>query len=93
MARYTYLSQKECDMRDLLESAFRAHTEGQTKFTRRMAIAIADMLGETPRQIVLRLERMGLLKRGSWDWFADNGGITKENIAEARADRLAEKGQ
>lgn len=80
------MSQKECDDNDALESAFRAHTEGQTHFTRRMAIAIADMFGETPRQTVLRLERRGLLKRGSWDWFVMNGGITKEHLSDARAD-------
>lgn len=83
MARFTYLSQKECDDQDALESAFRAHTKGAIKFSRRMAIAMADMFGETPRQIVLRLERRGLLKRGSWNWFAMNGGITKDHIAEA----------
>jgi hypothetical protein len=72
---------------DVLSAAFRAHKEGQTKFTRRMAITIADAAGETPRQIVQRLERLGLLKRGSWDWFVRNGGITKAHIAEVRADR------
>lgn len=75
-----------------LAAAFHAHAAGQTKFTRRMAIAIADMFGETPRQIVLRLERLRLLKAGSWDWFAANGGITKENIAEARAELAAARG-
>jgi plasmid maintenance system antidote protein VapI len=86
MARYTYLTPEQYDADDALVSAFRAHTAGQTKFTRRMAIILADMFGETPRQIVLRLERRGLLKRGSWDWFAMNGGITREQIAKVRAD-------
>lgn len=71
--------------RQALEAAFRAHTEGQTQFTRRMAITIALMADDTPRQIVLRLERLGLLKRGSWDWFVANGGITRTQIDEVRA--------
>lgn len=69
---------------DVLRSAFEAHTFGQTRFTRRMAITIADMLEHTPRQIILKLERMRLLKPGSWDWFADNGGITKAHVDEVR---------
>lgn len=72
---------------DTLSEAFRCHTDGHGKFTRRMAIALADMDGCTPRQLVRRCERIGLLNAGSWDWFATNGGITDDHIAEVRADR------
>ncbi len=74
-----------------LAEAYRAHVAGQTHFTRRMVIALADMAGETPRQIVLRCERLGLCRPGSWDWFVSNGGITKAHIAECRA-ALAQEG-
>jgi hypothetical protein len=67
---------------DALTAAFRSHTEGQEKFTRRMAIALARMDGTTPKQLVLRCERLQLLKPGSWDWFSENGGITREQIDE-----------
>lgn len=70
---------------DTLSAAFRSHVQGSEKFTRRMAIALAEMDGTTPRQLVLRCERLKLLKEGSWDWFAENGGITKEHIEQARA--------
>ncbi len=70
---------------DTLAAAFKSHTEGNEKFTRRMAIALAHMDGTTPRQLVLRCERLKLLKEGSWDWFAENGGITDEHIHEAHA--------
>ena len=69
---------------DTLTAAFNAHKHGQTKFTRRMAINLAHMDGTTPKQLVLRCERLGLLKRGSWDWFAANGGITQDQIREVR---------
>lgn len=69
---------------DTLAAAFSAHKQGQTKFTRRMAINLAHMDGTTPKQLVLRCERLGLLKRGSWDWFAANGGITQDHIREVR---------
>lgn len=70
---------------DTLSAAFAVHTTGQTSFTRRMAITLADMDGTTPRQLVLRCERLGLLKPGSWDWFAHHGGITAAQIEEVRA--------
>jgi hypothetical protein len=72
---------------DALTAAFKGHTEGQEKFTRRMAIVLADMDGTTPKQLVLRCERLGLLKPGSWEWFKDNGGITDEQVKEVRIDR------
>ncbi|MDH2400150.1 hypothetical protein QCM77_09375 [Bradyrhizobium sp. SSUT18] len=43
----------------MLTAAFRSHTAGQNKFIRRMVIALADMYGTTPRQLVLRCERLG----------------------------------
>ena len=71
---------------DDLRAAFAAHKQGATKFTRRMAIAIAEMADMRPMSLVWRLEKMGLLKRGSWEWFQANGGITREHIEEVRAD-------
>lgn len=72
---------------DDLTAAFRAHTAGKDRFTRRMAIIIGDHNRMTPMQVVRHYERVGLLKRGSEDWFRINGGFTREHFAEARADR------
>ena len=72
-----------------LRRAFVQHKAGQSKFTRRMAITLADMDGTSPRPLVLRLERMGLLKNGSWDWFVRNGGITRDQIDLVRRERAA----
>jgi hypothetical protein len=69
---------------ETLTAAFRAHVHSSDRFTRRMAIRIADMDGTTPRQLILRCERLGLLKPGSWDWFVANGGITNDHLREAR---------
>lgn len=70
-----------------LREAFRAHKEGQTKFTRRMAITLADMADMRPMSMVWRLEKMGLVKRGSWEWFKNNGGITADHIRQVREER------
>lgn len=59
------------------------------KVTRRMVINIADFLGTTPKVVVQRLEALGEIKRGSWDWFQANGGITRDHLAEVRRDRAA----
>lgn len=72
---------------DMLRAAFASHTAETEKgkpgfFTRRMAILLAHMADTTPREVVQRCERLGLLKHGAWQWFADNGGITKAQIHE-----------
>lgn len=69
---------------DALSAAFAAHTAGSDRFTRRMAIVLAEMDGTSPRALILRCERLGLLKPGAWAWFAENGGITPAHVAEAR---------
>lgn len=74
---------------DFLEAAFHAHKAGQSKFTRRMAIAIALLVDKKPREIVQALEGLGLLRPGSWSWFARNGGITKRHVAQVRHDMRA----
>jgi hypothetical protein len=30
----------------------------------------------------MRLEDLGLTKKGTWDWFKDNGGITDEQVRQ-----------
>lgn len=72
---------------DALRAAFDAHAAGQPKFTRRMAIIIAHMAGMRPMSLVWRLEKMGLLKRGSWAWFRSNGGITQAQIRQVLDER------
>ncbi|MNP44169.1 hypothetical protein D3C76_1380170 [compost metagenome] len=32
--------------------------------------------------MVMRLEELGLTKKGTWDWFVDNGGITDEQARQ-----------
>lgn len=70
---------------ETLTLAFKAHTEGQPKFTRRMAIIIARMADTEPMSLIWRLEKMKLLNRGAYEWFKMNGGITKKQIDEVHA--------
>lgn len=68
-----------------LKSMFETAHGGSGKFTRRMAINMADMLDMDVWQLIRELERQSLLKQGSVDWFKANGGFTREHFEEARA--------
>lgn len=74
-----------------LALAFAAHAHGQTHFTRRMVITLADIDGSTPRALVRRCERLGLLKSGSWEWFVANGGITPEQVDQVRRENAGRR--
>ncbi len=76
----------------LLTSLTRAHIEeaklaGEKVFSRRRVIAIADFVGVKPMQLVRRIEKLGLLRRGAYAWFKANGGITADHVSTARTDR------
>lgn len=79
---------------DALRAAVAAHREdalskGDKCFSRRRVIAIADLFGWPPMPMVWQMEKRGLLKRGSYEWFKQNGGITYEDVCEVRNDREA----
>lgn len=53
-------------------------TAGATSLTRRHVIVLAHLFNVSREAMVRRLEELGLTKRGTWDWFEANGGITDE---------------
>lgn len=55
---------------------FKEITIGSTHLTRRHVILLASFFGVSRQASVMRLEELGLAKKGTWDWFMDNGGIT-----------------
>ena len=57
-------------------------TAGQSHLTRRHIILLASAFGVAREAIVRRLEELGLTKRGTWDWFQANGGITDEQARQ-----------
>ena len=72
-------------MSEALRTLFAEMTAGQTHFTRRTAINMADMLDMEPMALIRRCEADGIVKPGTTDWFKSNGGISKANIEESRA--------
>jgi len=83
---------------DALRAAVASHRSaakeaGETCFSRRRVIAIADLFGLKPMHAVWEMEKRGLLKRGSYAWFKRNGGITYDDVVQCRVDREATASQ
>lgn len=61
---------------------FKDLTEGQSHLTRRHIILLADAFKVSREAITRRLEELNMAKKGTWDWFKENGGITNEQAKE-----------
>ena len=64
-------------------------TAGQSHLTRRHVILLASAFGVSREAITRRLEELDLARRGTWDWFAANGGITDEQAHRVLGDLLS----
>lgn len=72
--------------RKSFEESFRQLTAGAVKLTRRYVIALAHQHQISREACVRRLEELGLAKKGTWDWFEANGGITNKDAEVVLAD-------
>lgn len=61
---------------------FKEITVGSTHLTRRHIILLAHFFGVSRQAMTLRLEELGLTKKGTWAWFEDNGGITDDQARQ-----------
>ena len=61
---------------------FQDLTAGAPRFTRRHVILLAHAFGVSREAMVRRLEELDMVKRGTWDWFEANGGITNEQAVQ-----------
>ena len=66
---------------------FRKITMGADVLTRRHIIFLAYRFGVSREAMVRRLEEIGIVKRGAWDWFKANDGITDEQARQVLGDR------
>lgn len=64
-------------------------TAGSNQLTRRHVIVLAHFFGVSREALVRRLEELGSVKTGTWDWFQDNGGITDEQERQVLGDLSA----
>ena len=52
------------------------------KITRRLIILLSQDYNISRQACALRLEELGLAKKGTWDWFEKNGGIKERHVQE-----------
>lgn len=65
---------------------FREIVAGSEHLTRRHVIVLAHAFGVSREAMVRRLEELGLSKSGTWDWFAQNGGISDSQVRSVIGD-------
>ena len=64
-------------------------TAGASILTRRHVILLAHTFGVSREAMVRRLEELQLTKKGTWDWFVANGGITDRQSRQVLGDLAA----
>ena len=64
------------------EESFRQLIEITGKTTRRLIILLSQQYNISRQACGLRLEELGLAKKGTWEWFQRNGGITDDHVRE-----------
>lgn len=64
------------------EESFRQLENITGKITRRLIIILSQQYNISRQACGLRLEELGLAKKGTWDWFRKNGGITERHVRE-----------
>jgi len=69
-----------------LRRKFHEVTAGSSHLTRRHVIVLSHFFGVSREGMVRRLEELGLMKKGSWDWFAANGGISDNQVRQVLGD-------
>ncbi len=52
------------------------------KLPRRLIILLANQYSISREACVRRLEELGFVKKGTWQWFEENGGITDVHATE-----------
>lgn len=60
--------------------SFKKLTEGASNLTRRHVVLLAHQFNLSREATVRRLEELGLVKSGTWNWFVANGGISNEVV-------------
>ena len=62
--------------------AFQKITQGSVTFTRKHVILLAHQFCISREFCIRRLEELGLVRKGTLDWFKKNGKITNQHVIE-----------
>lgn len=72
--------------RKSFSESFKALTAGASKLARRHVILLAHQFNISREACVRRLEELELIRKGTWEWFEDHGGIPKQTVKEVLKD-------
>lgn len=65
---------------------FQEVTAGSDNLSRRHVIILSHFFGVSREAMVRRLEELGQVKQGTWDWFQSNGNITDDHARQVLGD-------
>lgn len=68
--------------RKSIAESFKQLTAGADKLTRRHVILLAHQFQVSREACVRRLEELDLVRKGTWDWFVKQGGISNKQAEE-----------
>lgn len=69
---------------------FHEITAGASHLTRRHIIVLAHFFGVSREAMARRLEELEVTKKGTWDWFEANGGITDAQARQVLGDLISQ---
>ena len=72
-----------------VKQKFQEVIAGSNNLSRRQVIILSHFFGVSREAMVRRLEELGLVKQGTWDWFQSNGSITDEQARQVLGDLSA----
>ncbi len=72
-----------------VKQKFQEVTAGAGNLSRRHVIILSHFFGVSREAMVRRLEELGLVKQGTWDWFHSNGNITDDQARQVLGDLSA----
>lgn len=70
--------------------AFYRNVAGNDRISRRCVILVSNLFGVSNEFSVRRMEKLGLVNEGTWEWFKANGGITKKYVNEVLGGQIKE---
>lgn len=73
---------------DTVKRMFEKITAGSSHLTRRHVILLANYFKISREALVRGLEELKLARKGTWDWFKENGGITHSDMIKVLGNDL-----
>ena len=67
---------------DSFSKAFNLIVDGNDRISRKHVIILANQFGISREFCIRRLEQLDLVRKGTWNWFQENGGISDKQAID-----------